>query len=43
VPGGTGGGGIWDIATPKGAGFRFVATDQMPAIWNSSTKDVLAQ
>jgi chitodextrinase len=43
VPGGSGGGGLWEIATPLGPGFKFVATDQMPAPWDSSTKLSYAQ
>jgi len=43
VSGGTGGGGIWQVPTPRGPGFKMIVTDQMPATWNAGLKDVLAQ
>jgi chitodextrinase len=42
LQGGSGGGGIWNTSTPLGAGLKFVATDQMPAPWDSNTKVALA-
>ena len=43
VAGGTGGGGIWEETTARGAGFKMVVTDQQPSTWNPNTKNVLAQ
>ena len=36
-------GGFYSLTTPYGAGFRMVVTANMPTIWNSSAKCVLAQ